>query len=249
MRALAALVLALCLGGCVYGTEYIDVPYKGRANLTVVEGAEKVCVEMKSRDRRTVYRNRVGVKKNNSGMEVGPIEASNDVARTFSDAVGQELESLGFCRGPGGKKVTVELMRFYNDFKIGFLHGASVADALVEVSVRGEQGGLLYVRGYEGGFVEEPILFGTPSVARETLIKAMSDTVSKAVQDKGLHKALLRSPTTLDVIPETVRPVPEDDPDELRKPDEDDDDDGLPRYRKKRRGSGDNWPQRPRPAF
>ena len=69
------------------------------------------------------------------GMEMGKITPNNDVAKTFSDAVLFELENLGFKNGAGGKVVKVELMRFYNDFKMGFFAGDAVADGLVNIVV------------------------------------------------------------------------------------------------------------------
>jgi uncharacterized lipoprotein len=189
---LLALALALFLPGCALTVDKIDVPYQGRANISVVEGADKVVVDVKNEDKRTVYKDRVGTKKNGYGMEMASIVPTNDIAQTFSDAISTELESLGFKIGPGGKTVKVELIRFYNDFKMGFFSGDSVADALVNVQVLNANGDPLFARSYEGGAIEPNIMVASGSNAKASLVRAMADTVAKIAQDKDLQMALLK---------------------------------------------------------
>lgn len=192
MKQFVTLVLLFCLSGCALTTETIDVPYQGRANIAVVDGAGKIFLQVLNEDKRSVFKDRVGTKKNGYGMEMAAIVASNDVSKTFSDAVSLELQSLGFKMGPGGKTVKVELIRFYNDFKMGFFAGDSVADGLVTVLVYSEKNELLYSRSYEGGAIEPNIQLASGSNAREALIKAMADIVAKVAADKNLHTALLK---------------------------------------------------------
>jgi len=130
LRYITLIVIASIFTGCALTEDKIDIPYQGRANITVVQGADKINVEVKNEDKRTVFKDRVGAKKNGYGMEMAKIVPSNDVAKTFSDAVLFELENLGFKNGAGGKTVKVELIRFYNDFKMGFFAGDAVADGL-----------------------------------------------------------------------------------------------------------------------
>ena len=116
VRYITRLAIASIFTGCALTEDKIDIPYQGRGNITVVDGADKVNVEVKNEDKRTVFKDRVGAKKNGYGMEMGKITPNNDVAKTFSDAVLFELENLGFKNGTGGKVVKVELillMKFY----------------------------------------------------------------------------------------------------------------------------------------
>ncbi|GAB6127226.1 YajG family lipoprotein [Humidesulfovibrio idahonensis] len=191
-KVLLLLSALLMLSGCAVTVDKIDVPYQGKPNITVVDGAEKVFLSVKEEDKRTVYKDRVGVKKNGYGMEMAAIVPTNDVPKTFADAISSELESVGFKMGPNGKTVKVELVRFYNDFKIGFFAGDSVADGLINVQVMNQKGEVLYSHSYEGGGIEQNIQLATGSNARAALIKAMSDIVSKVVQDKNLQAALLK---------------------------------------------------------
>ena len=191
-RYLTILAIAFVFTGCALTEDKIDIPYQGRANITVVQGADKVNVEVKNEDKRTVFKDRVGAKKNGYGMEMAKIVPTNDVAKTFSDAVMFELENLGFKNGAGGKTVKVELVRFYNDFKMGFFAGDAVADGLVNIVVTNNKNEVLFSRSYEGGAVYPNIQLALGENAREALIKAMTDIVGKVAQDKELHTALLK---------------------------------------------------------
>ena len=192
LRYTTLIVIALISAGCALTEDKIDIPYQGRANITVVQDADKINVEVKNEDKRTVFKDRVGAKKNGYGMEMAKIVPSNDVAKTFSDAVLFELENLGFKNGAGGKIVKVELIRFYNDFKMGFFAGDAVADGLVNIIVTNGKDEVIFSKSYEGGGVYPNIQLALGENAREALIKAMTDIVGKVAQDKDLHAALLK---------------------------------------------------------
>lgn len=186
------ILVTLQFGGCTLTTDRIDISYKPRANISVVEGAEKVNVKVIHEDKRTVYKDRVSVKKNGYGMEMAAIIPTTDVAKTFADAIASEIESLGFKIGEGGKIVKVQLVRFYNDFKMGFFAGDAVADGLINISVSNSSGDLLFSRSYEGGAIEKNIQLAIGENARLALTKAMTDIVTKVPQDKDLQSALLK---------------------------------------------------------
>jgi uncharacterized lipoprotein YajG len=192
LRYIFLIVIVFVFTGCALTEDKIDIPYQGRANITVVQGADKVNVEVKNEDKRTVFKDRVGAKKNGYGMEMAKIVPSNDVAKTFSDAVLFELENLGFKNGTGGKIVKVELIRFYNDFKMGFFAGDAVADGLVNIVVTNGKNEVIFSKSYEGGGVYPNIQLALGENAREALIKAMTDIIGKVAQDKDLHSALLK---------------------------------------------------------
>ena len=192
VRIFAVLVVGFFASGCALTVDEIHIPYEGKPNITVVEGANKVSVSVKGEDKRTVYKDRVGAKKNGYGMEMASIVATNNIAKTFADAVKFELQNLSFKIGEGGKKVKVALIRFYNDFKMGFFAGDAVADGVVNVSVEDKNGEIIFSRAYEGGFIEKNIQLATGSNAKIALTGAMADIVGKIAQDKDLHSALLK---------------------------------------------------------
>ena len=192
LRYITLILIAVVFSGCALTEDKIDIPYQGRGNITVVDGADKVNVEVKNEDKRTVFKDRVSAKKNGYGMEMAKIVPSNDVAKTFSDAVLFELENLGFKNGTGGKVVKVELIRFYNDFKMGFFAGDAVADGLINIVVTNGKNEVIFTKSYEGGGIYPNIQLALGENAREALIKAMTDIVGKVAQDKDLHAALLK---------------------------------------------------------
>jgi len=192
MKKLLALLMIFALAGCAVNVDKIDVPYQGKANITVVDGADNVSLNVMNEDKRTVFKDRVGVKKNGYGMEMAAIVPNNDISKTFADAISTELCNVGFKIGPDGKTVKVELVRFYNDFKIGFWAGDAVADGLINIQVLNQKGDVIYTHSYEGGAIEPNIMLASGENAKAALMKAMADIVAKVVQDKDLHAALLK---------------------------------------------------------
>ena len=192
LTLIAFTLISFQFAGCALTTDKINIAYQPRANISVVDGAEKINVKVVHEDKRTVYKDRVGVKKNGYGMEMAAIVPTTDISKTFADAVASEIESLGFKLGEGGKTIKVELVRFYNDFKMGFFAGDSVADGLINVSVSNQSGELVFSRSYEGGGIEKNIQLATGENARLALTKAMTDIVTKVPQDKDLQSALLK---------------------------------------------------------
>ena len=193
MRLIPLLVACFALSACALTVDKIDVPYQAAANLSVVNGADKVSVAVTGVEGRTVYKNRVSVKKNGYGMEMADIVATNDIPTTIGSAVEKELASLGFSTGPGGVNLQVEVTRFYSDFKTGFFTGDAVAEANANVKLSGPDGKLLYAKYYEAGGVEPDITLATGENARAALVKAMRNLVGAIINDADLLKAIMAS--------------------------------------------------------
>ena len=192
MKKLIAVIILVISSGCALTQDTIHIPYEGKANLIVVDGAENIEVLVNHEDKRTVYKDRVGTKKNGYGMEMAKIVSKNDIAKTFADAIKFELQNLGFKIGEKGKKLTVELIRFYNDFKMGFFAGDAVADGLVNVVVKDKNEDLLFSKSYEGGAIEPNIQLALGHNAKIALKKTLADIVAKIAHDKDVHSALLK---------------------------------------------------------
>ena len=192
MKNFIALIILVFSSGCAFTQDKINIPYEGKANLVVVDGAGNVEVLVNNEDKRTVYKDRVGSKKNGYGMEMAAIIPENDIAKTFADAIEFELQNLGFKIGDNGKILTVELVRFYNDFKMGFFAGDAVADGLVNVVIKDKNENLLFSKSYEGGAIEPNIQLATGHNAKIALTKALANIVAKIAHDKDMHSALLK---------------------------------------------------------
>lgn len=195
VKLITPFLLALMTFACALTEDTIDIRYNGRANITVVDGAEDVSVAVKGDDKRTVYKDRVGAKKNGYGMEMAAIKSKREVAEIFAKAMEMELENLGFkvVEGDGAtKNMNIEVVRFYNDFKMGFFAGDAVADGLINVKVMSLSGDILFSKTFEGGAINENIQLATGDNAKEALESALTDIMAKTVQDVELHKALLK---------------------------------------------------------
>jgi len=195
VKLITPFLLALMTFACALTEDTIDIRYNGRANITVVDGADDVSVAVKGEDKRTVYKDRVGAKKNGYGMEMAAIKSKREVAEIFAKAMEMELENLGFkvVEGDGAtKNMNIEVVRFYNDFKMGFFAGDAVADGLINVKVMSLSGDILFSKTFEGGAINENIQLATGDNAKEALESALTDIMAKTVQDVELHKALLK---------------------------------------------------------
>lgn len=192
MKNFIALTILVFSSGCALTQDKIYIPYEGKANLVVVDGAENIEVLVNNEDKRSVYKDRVGTKKNGYGMEMAAIVPENDIAKTFADAIEFELQNLGFKIGDNGKILIVELVRFYNDFKMGFFAGDAVADGLVNVVIKDKKNNILFSKAYEGGAIEPNIQLALGHNAKIALTKTMADIVAKIAHDKDMHSALLK---------------------------------------------------------
>jgi uncharacterized lipoprotein len=193
LRVIVLVALALATSACALTTDNIDVPYQPAANETpgAVAGASSATVAVASVDARTTYRDRVSTKKNGYGIEMAAILATNDIPKTVGDAIRQELTARGFKLGSGQAQLTVEVVKFYNDFKSGFFSGDAVADVALNVKIQRGDGTIVMTKFYDGSGTEPNIQIAGGSNARLALIAAFRDAVHSVVSDPALIKALL----------------------------------------------------------
>ena len=192
MGKFAALAFITLLSGCALTTAKIDVPYeRGSSAVVSVPGASNESVEVTATDGRTTYRDRVSSKKNGYGMEMAAIVANNDLPTSVREAFKQELSARGFRIGSPGANVQVEMVRFYNDFKNGFLSGDAVATVGFNVKVLTASGGIVFSKYYEGTGTEPNIQFAGGDNARAALVKAFSASVNNVVSDPEFVNAVL----------------------------------------------------------
>ncbi|SRR5258706_7625945 len=155
---LSVFAVAFLMSACALTTDRIDVPYQTLGTATPVAGASTASVSIVAHDGRTVYPDRVSTKKNGYGMEMAPILANNDIPQTVGKAVEQELKAQGFQIGPGHAALSIDVMRFYNDFKIGFFSGNAIADVEIHATVRDTAISIVFVAEYEGSGKEADVL-------------------------------------------------------------------------------------------
>ena len=196
----ALIVTAFLCSGCALVTSKINIPYKPLAAATPVAGASAVTVSVSATDARTDNRDRVGVKKNGYGMNMAAIVASNNIPNTVRDAFKQELAARGFRIGPSGIPLQIQVVQFYNSFKLGFFAGKAVANVAFNVQMAEPNGSMTFSKYYAGTGVEPGIQIAGGDNARTALIKAFQAAVASTMNDPAFIKALLasgsRAPTT-----------------------------------------------------
>jgi len=182
--------LALLASGCALTTDKIDVPYQQLGAVSPVAGASAASVSVTAQDGRSAHRDRVSTKKNGYGMEMAPIIATNDIPQTVAGAVEQTLRTEGYRIEPGHAALTVDVLNFYSDFKVGVFTGDAVADVELMVTVRDPANAIVFTRTYDGSGKEADIMMASGSNAGAALIKALQNCVNSVVSDQALHAAI-----------------------------------------------------------
>ena len=206
-RIIAGLALALATSACALTTDSIDVPYQRDTtqNPAVVSGAAGSNFDIAAIEGRTTYRDRVSTKKNGYGIEMAAIVATNDIPQAVGDAIKQELVTRGFTFGAGQSHISIEIVRFYNDFKNGFFSGDAVADVAFNIKVSKLDSTVVLSKYYAGSGTEPNIQIAGATNARLALIIAFRNAVNSVVSDPDFVNAIVAAqqhPT-----PSTSRPT------------------------------------------
>jgi uncharacterized lipoprotein len=175
--------------GCALTTDYVTLSYAPQVGVSKIEGAEAIKVNVEVLDVRAV-RDKVSVKKNGYGMEMAPIVAKEDVAKTVATAIEAELTNRGFATAPGSVKVFVELQKFYNDFKSGFWSGTAAAELIMNIQIKKPRGTIVYSKLLAGEGSIPGIQLASGENAQSALDAALKDAVTKLFDDSSFIKAL-----------------------------------------------------------
>lgn len=193
MRLLTGMILMALVSigsGCAMTKDYVDLDYTPQPNVTKIEGADEVAVAVTLNDVRPT-KDKVSCKKNGYGMEMASIISNNDVSKLFSDAITDELRNRGFSIKEGSVTITVELTKFYNDFKIGFWSGSASAEVACNIQVKKPDGSINYAKATIGAFRKTGVMLMTGENAKIALEGALKDAVAKLMQDESFIKSLL----------------------------------------------------------
>jgi len=184
-----------CLGlsGCALGVEQIEIAYQQQSAAAPVEGASNAPVDLRITTASLPRPERVGVKKNGYGMELGGIAPSRPIADIVRDSFTTELTQRGFPLMAGGQVFDVDVIKFANDFKMGFFTADAVAEVTLVTVIRGKTGQILFTKTVNGRGKSETLLLMIPSEARKALVLALSDAVHTVVSDPEFTRALLQT--------------------------------------------------------
>ena len=184
---------SVCLSGCALTTAKVDIQYVPQSGVTAIEGAKDVSVNVQVTDSR--LEPKVGSKKNGFGMEMAQIRTNEDANFTFQKAIQHELKARGFALGQQDAVVNIDadLMKYYNDFKIGFLAGDAIAEMNMGVTIKSRKGDLLYSRQFVTQGIERNIQLASGDNARLALERALAEGMKKLFEDKTFIAALVKS--------------------------------------------------------
>jgi uncharacterized lipoprotein YajG len=184
------LVFLVSLSGCALTKEHITLDYIPQTNIEPIRGSEKVNLKVNVTDARTV-RDKVSYKKNAYGMEMAEIISDSDVLQLVAKSVKSELQSRGIVVDGGDTEVNIELIKFYNDFKVGFFAGDASGEVIMGVQVKQKNGNIPYNKTVTGSYIEKDIQLSTGNNAKLALEGALKDAIPKLVNDPKFITALM----------------------------------------------------------
>jgi len=190
--SIVVFLAAVALSGCALTTEQIDLTYVPTEDVQVIPEAEGRAVFVQVNDSR-MEKPQVSAKKNGFGMELGQILPKEDVAIILHRAVEQELIARGFSISDKMPRVllSVDITRFWNDFKSGFWAGDAVADLTMSVHAQSDPETTLYSRNLIVQGIEENIQLASSSNAKLALDRALQKGIRMLFDDEQFLAALL----------------------------------------------------------
>jgi uncharacterized lipoprotein len=182
--------------GCALTEDRIRLSYQPDQGATRIAGAEGITTVVTVIDARA-DRSRVGAKKNGFGMEMAAIRPEEEVAATVQAAVESELRARGFRIGrEGNVTISLEITRFWNDFKMGMWAGDAVSELMISAKITERGGAVLYVRNLSAEGKEADIQLASGSNAKLALDRALENGVRQLFADPKFADALLHVPSS-----------------------------------------------------
>ncbi|NOT38894.1 MAG: hypothetical protein HOP13_00205 [Alphaproteobacteria bacterium] len=195
LRVAVVLVLGLSVSACALSEDTVSLQYQPMQNATEIPGAKQTGIVVSVVDARAENRDRVSVKKNGYGMEMAAIRSDRDVAGFVKEAIESELKARGFRVGEGPAQAKADLLKFYNDFKIGFFSGDAVAEVAFNIQVAGSNGAILYSKPISSSGKAADILLASGSNAKEALENGLRTAIANLMNDPAFIAAVLKSGT------------------------------------------------------
>lgn len=189
----AIIMVAVTMSACALTEDTVNLQYRAMSPVAPVAGAGSAAINVVVADARTQHQDRVSVKKNGYGMEMAAIRSDRDVASVVKEAIETELKARGFRVGEGTAQAKVDLLTFYNDFKIGFFTGDAVADVTFNVQVVGAGGAILYSKPISSTGKAPDILLANGTNAKTALENGLQTAVANLMVDQDFINAVLKS--------------------------------------------------------
>jgi len=192
MKKLLLFVAVVLLSGCAFSTDRIDLSYSPKAGVVPNKEADNVAIGLNVYDERQDKSNKVSSKKNGFGIETAPILANEDLNVTFRKALELELRARGFkIDNQAIVSVDVNLIKFWNDFKLGVFAGDSTAELNMSIAVKDKSGKIYYTKVITAQGVEPNIQLMTGDNAKMALDRALENGISQLFADKAFFQRLI----------------------------------------------------------
>jgi len=185
LKLLVVAALAASCSGCAFMNDKVELSYNPRGARDVVPGAERINVEVQVQDNREI-------KKNLGRKGWAGIVTDQDLAELVKGAIDDELVKRGFRLG-SGVSVHVELTKFYNEFKMGFWAGDSIAEIRMKVEVKDESGTRVFSKSIEGSGTEPNIQVAAGHNAKPALDRALGTGVDALFSEPDFIPALIKA--------------------------------------------------------
>lgn len=184
--------MAFLASGCALTKDYVVLSYDPQTNVEKIKGADAVKVRVEFSDVRTI-KDKVSCKKNGYGMEMAPIIAQNDAAKTVKNAIETELKNRGFNLTEGSVLVFAELTKYYNDFKTGFWSGRAVAELVMNVQVKKPDYSIIFSKMIAGESTISNLQLASGKNAKTALDGALKDAISKLFDDPTFIDSIFKA--------------------------------------------------------
>jgi uncharacterized lipoprotein YajG len=190
MLRAVALAAALVTSGCAITPETIRIGYPRPTGVAPVEGAAAIRVRVEVVDLRPDKSLVVARKMNAWGMQMAPISSEEPLTSVLAGAIATELAVRGYPVGEDGKvPVTLELVLFSHEFRMGFFSIGSDATVSIIATVRDAAGKELFRGSFSGPF-ECRCQLAVGYCAREAYEGALPVAVRQLVSSVQFQQAL-----------------------------------------------------------
>lgn len=185
-------LVAMLMSGCAFQTGYVTLDYQPTEGVHKIAGAELVQVQVNVTDKREV-KDKVGRKINGYGIETANLVSKTEVNKLVKDALAIELANRGFILNPAADTevaIDVELNKFYNEFKLGFWSGKSIAETTLKVNIKNRHDHKAFLKIVVGKGLNPGVMAFTGKNAKISLELALKDAISQLVNDPEFIQSL-----------------------------------------------------------
>lgn len=195
MKIVAGLVTLALLHGCAAIPESHKLVYEPQADVTAVEGAAKVAVNVVVADEREDQR-RISHKRHAWGFPMASIYSEVPVEEEMQAAIEQELVARGFLVNSGAPlTIQGDIIKLYSNLHLidTLFTGKTVADSTFQVEVVSETNEVLFSREISVNPEHKGVMYMSSYNHARPIEMAMEETLDELFNDPLFIEALLNT--------------------------------------------------------